>query len=65
MIGVRDFAEQVVNVARVESGAFPGEGELLADVQDANVGVYEGEAGDRVTVLAPALGAQGVEFVLP
>lgn len=28
-------------------------GELLADVQDANVGVYDGAAGDRITVLGP------------
>ena len=39
VIGVRDFAHQRVDVVRVESGAFPGPRELLADVQDANVGV--------------------------
>jgi putative ABC transport system permease protein len=64
VIGVRDFAHQEVNVARVESGAFPTDGELLADVQDANVGVFDGEAGDPVTVLGPTLGAQGVEYVV-
>jgi putative ABC transport system permease protein len=51
IIGVRDFAEQAVDTVRVESGAFPGAGELLADVQDANVGVYDGRAGDTLTVL--------------
>jgi putative ABC transport system permease protein len=51
VIGVRDFAEQGVDTVRVESGAFPGPGELLADVQDANVGVYDGRAGDTLTVL--------------
>ena len=51
VIGIRDFAQQRVDVARVESGAFPSDGELLADVQDANVGVYDGRAGDTLTVL--------------
>jgi putative ABC transport system permease protein len=51
IVGVRDFADQAVDVVRVESGAFPGAGELLADVQDANVGVYDGRAGDTLTVL--------------
>src|ERR671910_3834366 len=62
VIGVRDFARQGVDVVRVESGAFPGPGELLADVQDANVGVYEGRAGETLTVV----GASGkrAHFVL-
>jgi putative ABC transport system permease protein len=51
VIGVRDFDEQGVDLVRVETGALPGLGELLADVQDANVGVYDGRAGDTVTVL--------------
>jgi putative ABC transport system permease protein len=54
VIGVRDFARQRVDVVRVESGAFPGQGELLADVQDANVGVYAGRAGDALTVVGAA-----------
>ena len=52
VVGVRDFARQSVDVVRVDSGAFPGSNQLLADVQDANVGVYDGRAGDRLTVLA-------------
>ena len=62
VIGVRDFARQGVDVVRVESGAFPGPGELLADVQDANVGVYDGDAADTLTVV----GASGkrAHFVL-
>jgi putative ABC transport system permease protein len=52
VIGIRDFANQGVDVARVESGAFPGEQELLSDVQNANTGIYDGVAGDRLTVLA-------------
>jgi putative ABC transport system permease protein len=54
VIGVRDFARQRVDVVRVESGAFPGRRELLADVQDANVGVYAGRTGDTVTVVGGA-----------
>ena len=42
VIGIRDFAQRRVDVARVESGASPRDGELLADVQNANVGVYDG-----------------------
>ncbi|MGD9796979.1 MAG: FtsX-like permease family protein [Acidimicrobiia bacterium] len=64
VIGVRDFAHQEVDIARVEAGAFPAGGELLADVQDANVGVYDGRAGDRVTVLGPTAGAEGVDYVV-
>jgi len=52
VIGVRDFATQEVDVVRIESGSLPGDGELVADVQDANVGLYDGEAGDEVTVLS-------------
>jgi putative ABC transport system permease protein len=51
VVGVRDFARQDVDVVRVETGAPPRRGELLADVQDANVGVYDGHAGDTLTVL--------------
>lgn len=51
VIGVRDFAEQGVDLVRLESGSLPDDGSLLADVQDANVGVYDGDAGDTLTVL--------------
>ncbi len=51
VIGVRDFAHQGVDVVRLVSGELPGAGMLLTDVQDANVGVYEGTAGDTLTVL--------------
>ncbi|MEQ6902662.1 FtsX-like permease family protein [Nocardioides sp. YIM 152588] len=61
LIGVRDLADQGVDVVRVESGALPGPGELMADVQDANTGVYDGEAGDTVTLL----GAGGESADLP
>jgi putative ABC transport system permease protein len=51
LIGVRDFSQQTVDLVRVESGAFPGRGEVMTDVQNANVGVYDGGAGDTLTVL--------------
>jgi putative ABC transport system permease protein len=51
VIGVRDFAHQRVDVVRVASGTAPGQGQLLADVQDANMGLYGGRAGDTVTVV--------------
>ena len=54
VIGVRDFARQQVDVVRVESGARPGRGEVLADVQDANVGLYDGAAGDTLRVVGAA-----------
>ena len=38
VIGIRDFDRQSVDVVRVESGAFPARGEVLADVQNANTG---------------------------
>lgn len=54
VIGVRDFADQDVDIVRVESGSAPGPGELLPDVQDDNTGVYDGAAGDTVTLLGAA-----------
>jgi putative ABC transport system permease protein len=51
VIGVRDFGAQQVDVVRVESGSLPQPGEVLADVQDANVGLYDGAAGDTLRVV--------------
>jgi putative ABC transport system permease protein len=51
VIGVRDFAGQGVDVVRLASGAYPGPGEVLTDVQNANVGVYDGRPGQRVRVV--------------
>ena len=51
VIGVRDFGEQEVDLVRLDSGAFPAAGEALVDVQDANVGVYDGGAGDTLTLV--------------
>jgi putative ABC transport system permease protein len=60
MVGVRDFSRQGADVVRVESGAFPGPGDVLADVQNANVGVYDGRAGDTLSILGA--GAEPVEY---
>ncbi|HQR25428.1 MAG TPA: FtsX-like permease family protein [Nocardioides sp.] len=62
VIGVREFADQGVDLVRVESGAVPGPGELLADVQDTNVGVYDGSAGDTLVVLGE--GGERTELVV-
>jgi putative ABC transport system permease protein len=62
IVGVRDFTRRGVDVVRLESGSFPGPGELLADVQDANTGVYDGAAGDTLTVLGP--GRERVRFTV-
>jgi putative ABC transport system permease protein len=63
VVGVRDFAAQQVDVVRVESGEAPGPGEVLAEVQDANTGVYEGGAGDTVTTVGAA-GEDGATLVV-
>ena len=61
LIGVRDFARQRVDVVRLASGTTPGTGQVLAEVQDANVGLYDGAAGDTIT----ALGTAGERIRLP
>jgi putative ABC transport system permease protein len=61
LIGVRDFGRQKVNVVRVTSGAAPGPGEVLVDVQNANQGMYEGHTGD----VARVVGRSGAEGKLP
>jgi putative ABC transport system permease protein len=64
VVGVPDFARQRVDIVHVDSGAAPRHGEVLVEVQDANVGVYEGEAGDTVTVVGPG-GAPSERAELP
>ncbi len=51
VVGVRDLAHQSVDVVRLVSGELPGPGMVLTDIQNANVGVYDGAAGDGLTVL--------------
>ena len=53
IIGVHDFRRQTVDLVRLESGAPPGAGGAMVDVQDANTGVYGGTTGDVVTLLRP------------
>ncbi len=52
VIGVPRFDRQSVDLVRLESGSLPGAREVLADIQDANVSVYDGDAGDTLTVVA-------------
>ena len=58
VIGVRNFARQGVDVVRLASGAYPGPGEVLTEVQNANVGVYDARAGD----IASVVGAGGLRI---
>jgi putative ABC transport system permease protein len=51
LVGVRDLENQGVDVVRVESGAAPAAAEVLSDVQNANTGIYDGGAGDVVTLV--------------
>jgi putative ABC transport system permease protein len=51
VIGVRDFARQRVDLVRLDSGAFPGPREVLTEVQNANVGVFDRGTGDTATVV--------------
>jgi putative ABC transport system permease protein len=52
ILGIPAFDRQRVDVVQVESGAVPGPGEVLVDVQDADQGVYDGAVGDTVHVIA-------------
>ena len=58
VIGVRNFARQGVDVVRLASGTYPGPGEVLTEVQNANVDVYDGRAGD----IARVVGAGGLRI---
>jgi putative ABC transport system permease protein len=51
VIGVRDFRDQSVDVVRLDSGALPGAGRAMVDVQDANVDVYDGGTGDVASIV--------------
>jgi hypothetical protein len=58
VIGVRNFARQGVDVVRLASGAYPRPGEVLTEVQNTNVDVYDGRAGD----IARVVGAGGLRI---
>ena len=64
VIGVRDFARQQVNLVLVESGAAPGRREVLSEVQNENVGLYDGGAGDRLTVVGVAKATRAEDTTL-
>lgn len=51
VIGVRDFGGQSVDLVRLEGGALPGPGEVATEIQNANVGVYDGRPGEIVTIV--------------
>jgi putative ABC transport system permease protein len=51
LVGVAAFDRQGVDLVRLESGTAPGPGEVLTEVQNANVGVYAGAAGETLTLL--------------
>jgi putative ABC transport system permease protein len=61
VIGVRDFERQDVDVVHVDSGAAPGPGQALVEVQNENVGVYDGGEGDTLSVV----GSGGRQATLP
>jgi putative ABC transport system permease protein len=61
VLGVRDFEGQEVDLVRVESGSWPVSAEALVDVQDSNVGLYDGRAGDTVTVVGRARSGDTIE----
>jgi len=50
--GVPDFASQQADVVHVASGAAPGRGEVLTDLQNANQGLLDVGAGETVRVIA-------------
>jgi putative ABC transport system permease protein len=58
LIGVRDFGRQQVDVVRLHSGAVPGPGEVLVDVQNENQGMFDGGIGDVARIVGPS-GAEG------
>jgi putative ABC transport system permease protein len=59
VLGVRDFARRQVDLVLLESGAAPARGEVLSDVQNANVGLYDGDAGDVVTLVGAGWSVAG------
>ena len=56
VLGIPDFTSQRVNVVHVASGAAPGTGAVLTDVQNARQGLLPVQAGQAVQII----GADGV-----
>ena len=58
VIGVNNIAPQGVDVVRIATGAKTRPGQVLTEVQNSNVGVYDGRAGD----IARVVGAGGLRI---
>jgi putative ABC transport system permease protein len=52
VLGVPDFRRQSVDVVHLASGAWPRRGELLTEAQDARQGLFAGETGQSVRLIA-------------
>ena len=51
VLGIPDFTSQTVNVVHVASGAAPGTGAVLTDVQNAKQGLLDVRAGQTVRII--------------
>ena len=51
VLGIPDFTRQAVNVVHVASGAPPQTGAVLTDVQNANQGLLDVQAGQNVRII--------------
>ncbi|HUO38506.1 MAG TPA: FtsX-like permease family protein [Mycobacterium sp.] len=61
VLGIPDFTSQRVNVVHVASGAAPGTGAVMSDVQNAREGLLSVQAGQKVRII----GSDGVVRSLP
>jgi putative ABC transport system permease protein len=52
VLGIPGFTSQQVNVVHVASGAVPGTGAVLTDVQNAKQGLLDVQAGQSVRIIA-------------
>jgi len=52
VLGIPDLTRQAVNVVHVASGAVPGTGAVLTDVQNARQGLLDVQAGQTVQIIA-------------
>jgi putative ABC transport system permease protein len=51
VLGIPDFTSQTVNIVHVASGVAPGTGAVLTDVQNANQGLLDVQAGQTVQII--------------
>ena len=52
VVGVRDYADQRVDVVRLDSGTAPGAGAVLTDQNNARVKGFDAATGDAARVIA-------------